>query len=258
MGVLRHLTPGSLRRRYLDIMQRLGRLENSVWNLDMVVDALILNPTYTPGDHAGLNGQLFRKRIFTEIASIGLDAIVETGTFMGDTAGYMAETVSQPVYSCEVNPRFHAIATMRLAGKGIVNLRLSDSQDFLRDLTDELVDRCVFFYLDSHWDGSLPLKHEVEWIAAHWDRYVIMIDDFKVPDDSGYGYDHYGQDILELELLRGTIAQHDLVAYFPAARSDEETGAKRGCIVLTPRGDLSDRLSRLESLREFSGRSGPR
>lgn len=50
------------------------------------------------------------KRMFWELmAAIPFDAIVETGTWLGDTTGYMAQAARRPVYSCEVNPRFHAL-----------------------------------------------------------------------------------------------------------------------------------------------------
>jgi hypothetical protein len=186
------------------------------------------------------------------MAALAPDAIVETGTWLGNTTGYMAETSQAPVYSCDVDPRFHAIAKMRLAQVEGIHLHLSDSREFLRDLINSaLRDKSVFFYLDAHWTDDVPLLGELELIANHWRLFVVMVDDFKVPDDPGYGYDDYGSGrALVLETLEPSLAKYDLVAYFPAAHSREETGRRRGSILLAPRGDFSERLSHLESLRQ--------
>jgi hypothetical protein len=247
------LIPAFFRSRVLDLKPRLDQLETSVRSLEAAVDALVVTPTYVRSDEVGFNGQLCRKRIFTDLmAALAPDAIVETGTWLGNTTGYMAETSQAPVYSCDVDPRFHAIAKMRLAQVEGIHLHLSDSREFLRDLINSaLRDKSVFFYLDAHWTDDVPLLGELELIATHWRRFVVMVDDFKVPDDSGYGYDDYGSGrALVLETLEPSLAKYDLVAYFPAAHSREETGRRRGSILLAPRGDFSERLSHLESLRQ--------
>lgn len=79
-----------------------------------------------------------------------------------------------------------------------------------------------------------------------------MIDDFKVPDDLGYGYDEYRNGkALTIELLRPVLAQHNLSVWFPLVSSREETGGQRGCVVLAPRGSLSETMSQIASLREW-------
>lgn len=250
MGLWKRLVPGFIRQPVRDLYVRIGHLEGAVESLDAVVDALILSPTYTPGDDVGFNGQMRRKEIFADItAAVPLDGIVETGTWLGNTTAYMAETSRLPVYSCDVNPRYNGIAKMRLANVDGVHLSLSDSREFLRELSSgPLAQQCVFFYLDAHWYEDVPLTEEFEWIAAHWDRCVVMVDDFSVPDDPGYEYDTYGRP-LDLTLFEASIASHGLVAFSPAAPSSEETGRRRGCVVLSCQGELSERLAQLGSLR---------
>jgi hypothetical protein len=51
----------------------------------------------------------------------------------------------------------------------------------------------VFFHLDAHWEGDLPLQEEIEIILGRFPNFLIMIDDFRVPGDSGYGFDDYGR-----------------------------------------------------------------
>lgn len=224
-----------------------------MFRLDAAFDALVVSPKFVAADAVGFNGQRHRKRMFSDlISAIPFDAIVETGTWLGNTTGYMAQTARRPIHSCEVNPRFHALAKMRLTDCEQVHLELSDSRAFLENLSRrDLAGKCVFFYLDAHGYDDLPLVGELGIIATHWGRFVGMIDDFRVPDDAGYGYDNYGNGkALTLELLRPVIDKHNLAVFFPAASSLEETGARRGSVVLTPKGELSQHLSSLASLRQ--------
>jgi hypothetical protein len=257
MSIVKHLLPGFVKDRYLELKRRLDKLELGVRCLEAAMDGFIVNPKYVPGEEASFNGQRHRKRIFAEVmAALPVDAIVETGTWLGDTTGYMAETARRPVYSCELNRRFHSLAKMRLAGLKEVHLESGDSRTLLHKLATsaEAGGKRVFIYLDAHWYDDLPLAEEIEIIATHWSSYVIMIDDFKVPDDPGYAYDDYGNGkTLALELIRASIGKHNLSVYFPAARSGEETGTRRGCVVLAPKGELSEHLSRLKSLRSWGG-----
>ena len=63
-----------------------------------------------------------------------------------------------------------------------------------------------------------------------------MVDDFQVPHDSGYRFDDYGpQKRLCLDYLK-PIENLGLQAFLPAVPSEQETGARRGCVVL---GDQS-------------------
>ena len=69
-----------------------------------------------------------------------------------------------------------------------------DSRNVLRSLSTAagVGGRSVFFYLDAHDSGDLPLREELEIIFENWSDAVVMIDDFMVPHDSGYGYGDYG------------------------------------------------------------------
>lgn len=255
MGITKRLVPGPITRRYLNVKRRLGQLEASVRHLDTAVDALLVNREYRPGEDVGFNGQHRRKEMFGElIATLGVDAIVETGTWLGDTTAYMAETSGKPVHSCELVPRFHAIAKMRLEHVQDVHLYLGDSRAFLQELSSGgLVEQRVLFYLDAHWYADLPLPEEVEQIAGHWDRYAVMIDDFRVPEDPGYGFGQYDDGTtLERDLLANVISKYNLTVYFPSAPSAQETGKKRGCVVLAPVGELSRSLLHVASLRQLA------
>ena len=243
------LVPGAVRRRLLDLKPRLDDLESAVRSLDAVIDALLLSPLYEPGEVVGFNGQLRRKELFADIlTAVAIEAIVETGTWLGNTAAYMAETSGRTVYSCEVNPRYHAVARKRLANVSGVHLELSDSREFLAQMSGKLRGQSVFFYLDAHWYREV-LVEELQTILSSWNRFVVMIDDCVVSGDVGYEYDTHGAGRpLGLHVFGDLVARHGARAFYPAAHSSTETGRKRGCVVLAP-AVWAERLGSLASLR---------
>ena len=262
-SVLEKTVPRPVRAYFADIQRRLVVLERleprlhfleaRVGMAEAVVDALLDSPRYKAGEHVGFNGQAVRKTIFRAlIDAFDFGAIVETGTWLGSTTGYMAETSGIPVFSGELNHRFHAVARMRLADIPSITLSHADSRRFLADLAGqpELAKMSTFFYLDAHWYSDLPLEDEIEIIATHWPNMVIMVDDFQVPGDEGYGYDNFGPGkVLTLEYIAGAMKRNDLSAWFPSVRSSEETGSKRGCVILARHGPDERVLASLGCLR---------
>src|ERR1035438_8629331 len=127
MSPLLKIAPAFIRDPYLKIKARLEKLETSVNHLNWAIDAMLVSPRYVPGDDIGFNGQRHRKAIFKDlIRSVKFDAIIETGTWLGNTTGFMRQTAGLPVFSCELNPRFFALAKMRLAEMDNVHLELAD------------------------------------------------------------------------------------------------------------------------------------
>jgi hypothetical protein len=111
----------------------------------------------------------------------------------------------------------------------------------------------AFFYLDAHWQEDLPLKQETDVIFSSWRNFVIMIDDFRVPADPGYGYDNYGLG-KSLELRDFPFHEDPRVkVYFPAVPSAEESGRKRGCIVLAS-ASAASRFGSISFLRPYPTR----
>lgn len=193
------------------------------------------------------------------IASLGLQAAVETGTYLGDTAAKLA-TLVQKVFTVELDPERHTLAVERFANDPVVRVYGGDSRTFLRELTQE--PRCplqrVLFYLDAHWFHNLPLKDEVAWIVRHWRRSVILIDDFQVPGDDGYAYDRYpGVGELTPAYL-GPLQRCGLHWFWPTLASTDETGARRGCTVLAWDPDTAAELRRLATLRPQDVLPAPR
>jgi hypothetical protein len=155
-------------------------------------------------------------------------------------------------------------------------LRCCDSRAGMLHLamSNTLLPGCVFFYLDAHWYdwfdgrgwssfgtryfGDLPLAEEVQLAFRYWPEAVVMVDDFAVPDDPGYGFDDHGAgECLNLEYLIDNDALPDGI-WFPRDRSDSETGSRRGCVVLAHAGDVVRRIDTLTMVRRWTGDTGRR
>jgi len=182
-----------------------------------------------------LNGQRVRQETVLELLrALPFRAVVETGTFRGSTTEFFATYASVPVYSVELSPRYFYYSKLRLRENKRVHLVLADSRDFLRKLARDpyFPKQLVFFYLDAHWYDEPPLRKEVELIFSNFRESVAMIDDFKVPGDPGYAFDDYGPGKrLCLDYLP-PLSSLGLTAFFPTTPSHEETGLRRGFVVL--------------------------
>jgi hypothetical protein len=201
------------------------------------------------------NGQELRQRLFLELcARVPFLAIVETGTYRGTTTEYLHRTTRLPVHTFEVDPRNYGFARARFMSMPEVHLRRCQSLVGLADLARSRVlpPGPVFFYLDAHRpDEEPPLLREIRLALTHWPEAVIMIDDFAVPDDPGYGFDTYGPDGgLTLEYL-GETALPPTALWLPARPSSGETGARRGCVVLARGTGLIRQIDQVKALRRW-------
>jgi predicted O-methyltransferase YrrM len=213
-------------------------------------------PARRKGFNGPFNGQEFRKRIFLDILRLARPKlIIETGTYRGTTTEYLAQMSGLKVQTVELHPRHFGFARARFLWNHRVKCACGDSRPFLRrSLETEDCDNAVIFdYLDAHWNNDLPLKEEIEIVFAGCRRAVVMIDDFQVPGDDGYDFDHYGSGrSLNVNYLR-QINSIPLRVFFPACDSLQETGAKRGCAVLAARDWLAPVLVNATTLRLWNG-----
>lgn len=198
------------------------------------------------------NGQHHRRLMFEEIiATCRPEALVETGTFRGTTTEFMAAT-RLPLYTVERATRPFGYARQRLKGFANVKLTCGDSRKFLRDLLrrEELPNDRNFFYLDAHWGKDLPLAEEIGIIFSGWPKAIVMVDDFQVPGDDGYSFDDYGPSkVLTACYLSDLTSRFALAHFYPNFPSEQETGTKRGSIVIASASDVISELSTIKSLR---------
>ena len=187
-----------------------------------------------------LNGQQERQTIVRQLASaITFDAVIETGTYRGTSTEFLSTVFRSPVETVEQNIRYYTYAKARLSSDSKIRVTLGDSRTFLHEVGLRRSRQTIFVYLDAHWEEDLPLQQELEIIASTWARAIVMIDDFAVPDDEGYGYDDYGPGKALVEAALPNLPAWTL--HYPAAPSDRETGRRRGCCVL-----MSPELSAVE------------
>jgi hypothetical protein len=185
-------------------------------------------------DESAFNQQVVRRDTTTKVLSaMKPSTIVETGTFLGNTTGYLAK-FGVPVISAEISAPLFFAAKQRLSDLSNISLRLCDSRELLRQLISEGVNGSpTFFYLDAHWLDDLPLRDEIETIYESWESCIILIDDFKVANDSGYGYDNYGgKKILNYAYIKRYLEGKPIGVFFPNTPSSQETGGKRGYVFL--------------------------
>jgi hypothetical protein len=216
-----------------------------------------VKPHRAHGFGGPFNGQSCRARLFEELIRCrAWNAIVETGTCRGGTTVRFEET-GIPVHTVESAARYFGFAELRFFfERRRVHRYLADSRDLIRRLaTDPRFPRSgVFFYLDAHWYDDLPLRDEIELAFTNWPDSVALVDDFEVPGTE-YGFDDYGPGkALTLEYLR-PLAHLNLHLFFPAPGVEEETGARRGCVVLCRDDKVAGLLEDIPALRPH-GRMG--
>lgn len=191
----------------------------------------------------GVNGDVLRARVMYELFNrCSCNLFLETGTFRGSTSILAARLLRAPVYTSEVVARSHWISRLRCLGIPSIHLYHEDSRVFLRRMAKEHGSARPMFYLDAHWGEDLPLQEELNIIGSAWSSYVVIIDDFEVPGEPGFGYDIYDQ---ALSLANIQVGAQGIQVYYPAYAPEESGPCRRGYVVLvrTPSnvlGELSD------------------
>jgi predicted O-methyltransferase YrrM len=200
-----------------------------------------------------LNGQESRQKLIRDLlGQLDIQTVVETGTYRGTSTGFFSDHCIGGVYTFEANLRQYGYAKLRLLSRTNVTVSPLDSRRGLRALVSDsgLQQSRVLFYLDAHWAEDLPLAEEVEIIMESFPHAVIVVDDFQVPGDAGYGYDNYGVGkALTYEYLRPLQQKYSFNAFFPTTPSAEETGGRRGCVVLSKCDVMTAALRAIPALR---------
>jgi protein O-GlcNAc transferase len=185
----------------------------------------------------GMNGQFIRASILLRMLNgFGFEGFVETGTFLGETCFLVLHQTHLPVWTCEIHKDHAEAARQALdAWKPRVTLTCEDSRAFLERVLRDHSERKLMFYLDAHWWDDLPLRDEIRLILEHARRFAIVIDDFRVPGDPGFGFDSYGERVLQMEWIAPALAGYGdrVTTWYPAYASSVETSYRRGMVILT-------------------------
>jgi predicted O-methyltransferase YrrM len=185
------------------------------------------------------------------IRAFSPDACIETGTFYGWTARYLA-SYGVPLYTVEILPGPYHVAKRYLQHLSNVTLICGDSAVAMRQLAGRAEIRRPFLYLDAHWQERVALFDDVRCAFSSWPDALIVIDDFHVPNDPGYGYDIYDGTpfaLDEFEIPEGTT-----IAY-PTVPAREETGARRGSVFLGIGADAGTAIERAEGTLDSLSRA---
>lgn len=203
-----------------------------------------------------MNDQPARQELVRAIArATPIQAVIETGTHRGVTTSFLWAVTGCPTWTVESSARYAAFARWRLHGINDITVCQGDSRGFLRQLAADptVPKQTVFFYLDAHWGPDLPLRDEVLIISRGWSDPIIMIDDFEVPGDPGYGFDDYGNG---KRLTRDYIPLAELgdaEILFPTCPSSAEGGLRRGCSVIVSRARAEAFAREQIPLRAYNG-----
>lgn len=197
-----------------------------------------------------MNGQTARLEIVRAlIDKVQPVQIIETGTFRGTTTEWLAG-FGIPVVTIEADELAFRFASRRLARFAHVRVVHGASVAALAALPRE--SDPVLCYLDAHEPASLPLRGELHAIFDRLPRAIVLIDDFAIPDDPGYGFGDYGPGAaVNVEYLQASDLPRGTRLFFPRAPSSEETGHRRGAAVLTGDPRLADVLAATPRLRPW-------
>jgi len=194
-----------------------------------------LCPNY--GRTAFHGDRVYQSLISELIESVPISLFVETGTFLGNSTGFVASRhPNLLVWSCEVNPEFFARAKRRLRRLRNVSLYLMSSEEFTKMVLSQcLVEGVPLFFLDSHWYDYWPLQDEIAAIYYSGIPCVTVIDDFQVPDRTEFGFEVEttidGQDqICNMDMISGVMDRrnHYHIAFPTYSRYDAFSAAGRG------------------------------
>jgi hypothetical protein len=219
------------------LIRRIARLRNTLSRPTFPRDLTLL---YNWADKTnlffGMNHDFVRTCIILKLLEIlSVDAFVETGTHLGRTCFLIAAQTDLDIFSSEISKDYMRIARWLLRWFGSrVRLTNMDSVRFLDNLLAQRQFRRPLFYLDAHWYSKLPLIEELRVILDSVESFIIVIDDFKVPNDNNFGFDQYGETVLEWKLIERVLIDSGrrTVAYFPSYPSSLEVGDCRGWILL--------------------------
>lgn len=171
----------------------------------------------------GFHGDRYLLALVDHILSRHAARYVETGAADGSTLAYVGRVY--PEIDCRAcEPRADAAERARSAVSALPRVQLfgEDSQRFMHrlDQDPQFAKRDTLFWLDAHGQGfAWPLRDEVAWTTAGFERSFILIDDCRVPGRPEFGYDSYDGQECSIEYIQPSLANRSrLRLYAPTYR----------------------------------------
>ena len=212
----------------------------------------LMHPKLALG-YGPLNGQAGRQATVSDLFQmVPFDLVLETGTYRGTTTEFLRGLTAAPIVTIEVVERLAYYSRERLRHLPGIRVVLGDSAtEIRRTIFRKGQDaQLPFCYLDAHWHTRLPLRWEVLEILSAFPECCILIDDFQVPSDRGYRFDDYGPGFrLTPDILDG-LDLSGVVWFWPTVPAAQETGHRRGWVVLARGQQIVDALRSIPQVRE--------
>lgn len=149
--------------------------------------------------HLGFHGDAHILELVTELA-LCAEVFVETGANVGSTSRWVGSNFPHlDLFTCEPDPVAYSEASRTLSTFPNIHVSLGSSPQFLYELYEQepqLSSKRTLFFLDAHGYGyKWPLREELSYITDVHSDGCIIVDDFKVPGHSQFGFESYaGQD----------------------------------------------------------------
>ena len=185
-----------------------------------------------------LNKQFVRMRNICVLSNI-LDptTAIETGTYIGTSTIFLSKLVSKECFTIELIDEYADIAARRFAKYDVlkkITLIRGDSSVEITNILNKLNPETarVLAYLDAHWHDKLPLVSELKELINWGGKWLAIVDDFKIPEHQGYGFDLYNGIEIGYKLIEDLDS---LCVLIPNESSENETGEKRGTAYIVPK-----------------------
>lgn len=174
-------------------------------------------------------------KIILNILNNNTECFIETGSFMGKTVYFVGKNFPNIMcYSCEIDKNSYSIAYEQIKDLKNVNLQLVPSPhavyNIKQNLDNNIYNKKCLFWLDAHWHTD-PLYDEIKYITTNFNKFIIIIDDFEIPEDKGFWTDGYN-----IQKIKPYIVNNkNLRFYLPNYSSQDECCNKNpvGYIILT-------------------------
>lgn len=136
----------------------------------------------------------------------GADNFIETGTNVGSTLLYVARNhPGVSCYSCEPDDAAFVQAQTNTHAESNVQIFREDAVTFLLRLVERKPDcrkQPSVFWLDAHCYGyGWPLPTEISFIAKHFEKPWILIDDCEVPGRPEFAFHSFPRENCSIDTL---------------------------------------------------------
>jgi hypothetical protein len=123
------------------------------------------------------------RTIINYAKSKGIDVLIETGTYLGDTI-WEVKDIFKEIYTIELDEFLASEAKKRFSSYSHIHVIQGDSAKVIPHILDKL-SKPALFWLDAHYSGGItakgvndtPILSELNWILRHKNNHIILIDD---------------------------------------------------------------------------------